>query len=224
MTVHDPSGLIKDQLASSLLKDVCSWYQMTDQAKQKEISLLTLDSYLWKSPQVFLEARGSSGRRLTWRTSLSKTENAPLRRKAWLLREPKGAEKPPNVNRTDRFGLLSTGLWCGFKGSFMGGLCIHSCILVSWGVNPFSYHWQPSQGKRFNAPVSGVRAKEDQRVSKPVTHGGTSANTLHKLLWQRGVVRSDGRMTCPDGVFVSTFIIYAWHLKTYTDKPSSTSM
>lgn len=139
---------------------------------------------------------------VTWWTSQSKSGKASLRRKPCLLRKPPllcvslllGTEKPSNGNPTDRFGLLSTRLQRGFKGSFMWGLCIHSCILVSWGVNPFSYHWQPSQGKRLNALVSGVRAKEDQRVSKPVNHGGTSANSLHKLLWQRGVARLTGQM------------------------------
>lgn len=139
---------------------------------------------------------------VTWWTSQSKSEKASLRRKPCLLRKLPllcvslllGTEKPSNGNPTDRFGLLSTRLQRGFKGSFMWGLCIHSCILVSWGVNPFSYHWQPSQGKRLNALVSGVRAKEDQRVSKPVNHGGTSANSLHKLLWQRCVARLAGQM------------------------------
>lgn len=205
MTVCDPDGLVKDQLASSLSKDICSWCQIRQIRSGKiEINKPTDFRFLpLKITPGFLGAeRLIRASALTWRTSLPKSEKVSLWRKAWLLRKLcpvcvsllLGAEKPSNVNRTDRFGLLSTRLQCGFKGSFMWGLCIHSCILVSWGVNPFSYHWQPSQGKRLNALVSGVSAKEDQRVSKPVNHGGSSANTLHKLLWQRGVVRLMGQM------------------------------
>lgn len=193
MTACNPGGQTKDQLASSLLMDICSWGPMTDQARWKEISLLTFFLPLKITPGFLGAERAFRASVLTWRTSLSNSEKAKSCRKAWLPRKLRsvclslGAEKPSNVNRTDRFGLLSTRLQCGFKGSFMWGLCIHSCILVSWRVNPFSYHWQPSQGKRLNALVSGVRAKEDQRVSKPVNHGGTSANTLHKLLWPQGI-------------------------------------
>lgn len=167
-----------------------------------------LNLEMWKWNPLFQNEEDQTGTKrlvrasaLIQRAFLSKAEKASVWRKACCRGSSvhgvpllPGAEKPSNVNRTGRFGLLSTRLQCGFKGSFMWGLCIHSCILVSWRVNPFSYHWQPSQGKRLSALVSGVRAKEDQRVSKPVNHGGTSANALHKLLWQRGVVRLTGQM------------------------------
>lgn len=128
------------------------------------------------------------------------TQKASLWRTFWLLRRGQparlsassslwGAEKPSNVSPTERFGLLSTALQCGLKGC----VCVHCCcILVSWEVNPFSYHWQPSQGRRLKALVSRVRAKEDQRVSKPV-NTGERVPTLHisyygsEALWSQQV-------------------------------------
>ncbi len=83
----------------------------------------------------------------------------------------------PKLPETNKFGLLSTGLQCGFKGSFTQHVSIPVFVCHGRWIL-FSRHWEPLHREVHGMLVSEVKPEEDQKVSKPLNHG-ESVPTLY---------------------------------------------